>query len=166
VIGRPHALQPVQLVGKGEIEFHGCVQIGYFPSPFFLSGYSYIEARNEHAKVKIGDGTVINNNFVAISEHKSITIGKQVLIGTSVEIYDSNFHGVEPERRLVSHPEEASDVTIEDNVFIASNVKILKGVTIGRDSVIANGAIVTRCIPQGVLAGGNPAKVIRAIRLI
>ena len=59
VIGRPHALQPIQLVGKGVIEFHGRVKIGYFPSPFFLSGYSYIEARNEHAKVKIGDGTEI-----------------------------------------------------------------------------------------------------------
>ena len=163
MIGRPDALQPVQLVGKGEIEFRGRVQLGYFPSPFFLSGYAYIEARNKHAKVIIGDGTKINNNFVAISEHKSITIGKKVLIGTSVEIYDSNFHGIEPERRHISHLEEASDVTIEDNVFIASNVKILKGVTIGRGSVIANGSMVTKSIPRGVVAGGIPAKVIRSI---
>jgi maltose O-acetyltransferase len=151
----------VQLVGKGEIEFNGSVTMGFFPSPFFFNGYGYIEARNSGAKVKIGNGTWVNNNFVAVSEHKSITIGENVLIGTFVEIYDSNFHGLEPEQRRTSNPEEASEVIIEENVFIGSNVKILKGVTIGRDSVIANGSIVTKSIPSGVVAGGNPAKILK-----
>ena len=161
VIGKPCLLQPVQLVGRGEIFFEGNVHIGVFPSPYFFSSYGYIEARNPEAKVVIGDGTWINNNFAAISEHKSITIGKNVFIGTCVEISDSNFHGLEPDRRRVSLPEEAAEVVIEDNVFLGSNVKILKGVTIGRDSVVANGSIVTKSIPSGVIAGGNPAKVLR-----
>lgn len=163
VIGRPYALQPIQLVGKGEIQFNGHVTIGWFPSPFFLNGYTYIEARHHNAKVSIGDGSILNNNFVAISDHKSIIIGEKVFIGPFVEIYDSNFHGLEPDRRSISCPEEAADVTIEDNVFIGSNVKILKGVIIGRDSVIANGSIVIKSIPSGVIAGGNPAKILRQL---
>lgn len=163
VVGRPARKQPVQCVGFGSIEFNGQVKLGFYPSPFFFNGYCYLEARNEGAKISFGDGTWINNNFVAISEHKSITIGKNVLIGTHVEIYDSNFHGLEPDRRGVSSPDEAADVVIEDNVFLGSNVKVLKGVTVGRDSVIANGSTVARSIPPGVIAGGNPAKVLRTI---
>ena len=137
--------------------------MGFFPSPYFFNGYTYIEARKKGALIKIGNGTCVNNNFVAISEHKSITIGENVLIGTFVEIYDSNFHGLEPERRNISSPEEASEVVVEANVFIGSNVRILKGVTIGRGSVIANGSIVTKSIPPGVVAGGNPAKVLKQL---
>lgn len=162
-VGKPCLFQPAQLTGKGEIHFNGRVSIGVFPSPFFFNGYAYIEARNPGTKIMIGDGCWFNNNFVAISEHKSITIGRNVLIGTFVEIYDSNFHGLEPDRRRISSPDEAAEVIIEDNVFLGSNVKVLKGVTIGRDSVIANGAIVTKSIPPGVVAGGNPAKVLRML---
>jgi maltose O-acetyltransferase len=163
VQGKPILLQPAQFVGRGAIHFDGRVCIGVFPSPYFFNGYAYIEARNPSANVMIGDGTWINNNFVAISEHKSITVGKNVLIGTFVEIYDSNFHGLEPDRRLVSCFEEASGVIIEDNVFIGSNVIVLKGVTIGRDSVIANGSLVTKSIPPGVVAGGSPAKILKKL---
>jgi acetyltransferase-like isoleucine patch superfamily enzyme len=161
--GQPTRYQPLQCVGLGSIEFNGRVCFGVFPSPFFLNGYCYLESRNGGAKISFGDGTWVNNNFVAICEHTSITIGKNVLVGTFVEIYDSNFHGLQPDKRRFSDPEKAADVAIEDNVFIGSNVKILKGVTIGRDSVIANGSIVTKSIPAGVVAGGNPARVIRSL---
>lgn len=161
--GRPVKYQPVQCVGRGYIKFNGIVRFGVFPSPFYYNGYCYIEARNKNAKITFGNGTWINNNFVAISEHKSITIGEKVVIGTLVEIYDSNFHGIEPDRREISSPVEASGVVIEDNVFIGSNVKILKGVTVGQDSIIANGSIVTKSIPAGVIAGGNPAQVIKSL---
>lgn len=163
MLGRPELLQPLQLTGRGEICFEGRVKIGVFPSPYFFNGYAYLEARNPGARISIGDGTWINNNFVAISEHKSITIGKNVLIGTFVEIFDSNFHGLEPERRRVSSPDEAAAVVVEDNVFIGSNVKILRGVTVGRDSVIANGSLVTRSLPPRVVAGGNPARVLKQL---
>lgn len=161
IVGKPFIRQPVQMMGKGEIKFNGHVTIGWFPSPHFFNGYAYIEARNCNAKVIIGHDSMLNNNFVAICDHTSIIIGEKVLIGPFVEIYDSNFHGLEPDRRYMSCPDEAAAVIIEDNVFIGSNVKILKGVTIGRDSVIANGSIVTKSIPPGVVAGGNPAKVLR-----
>jgi acetyltransferase-like isoleucine patch superfamily enzyme len=160
---KPILHQPLQAVGSGVIEFSEGVNIGVYPSPFFFSTYAYIEARNSAAKVSIGEGTWINNGFCAIAEHTTIAVGKRVLIGTHVEVYDSDFHGLRVSERIKSNAEWALPVVIEDDVFIGSNVRILKGVTIGKGSVIANSALVTKDIPAGVVAGGNPARVIKMI---
>lgn len=161
--GKPILFQPLQTVGLGQICFSGQVKIGVFPSPLFFSTYAYLEARNSTAQISIGDGTWINNGFSAIAEHTSITIGRRVFVGTSVEIFDSDFHGIHIDDRGRSIAEWAKPVVVEDDVFLGSNIKILKGVTIGRGSVIACGSVVTKDIPPGVVAGGNPARVIRAI---
>ncbi len=161
--GHPVLHQPLQLVGNGAVVFGRNVNIGVFPSPYYLSSYAYIEARGPDARISIGDDTYINNGFVAIAEHASISIGKKVLIGSNVEIYDSDFHNLAPSERHRSDPNNASPVTIEDGVFLGSNVKILKGVQIGANSVVANGSIVIGDIPGNVIAAGIPAKVIRSI---
>jgi acetyltransferase-like isoleucine patch superfamily enzyme len=163
VKGNPKRYQPLQCTGLGEVTIHDSVSIGVFPSPFFFSTYAYIEARNSTAKITIGSGTWLNNNFCAIAEHTSIQLGKNCLIGTNVEIFDSNFHGIAVEDRLRSLPEWSKPVMIGDEVFIGSNVKVLKGVTIGNGSIIANGSLVTTDIPPGVIAGGIPAKVLKVI---
>lgn len=163
VHGRPTLYQPLQTAGWGVIEFSGSVKIGVFPSPFFFSTYSYIEARNLNARISIGEGTWINNNFCAIAEHSSITIGKRVLIGTGVEVFDSDFHGISINNRGQSKAVWSKPVAIEDDCFLGSNVRVLKGVTIGRGSIIANSSVVVKNIPPGVIAGGNPARVIRTI---
>lgn len=165
VKGRPTLNQPLQTWGLGVVEFSGQVNIGVFPSPFFFSTYAYIEARNPNAKVLIGDGTWINNNFTAVAEHSSITIGKRVLIGSGVEIFDSDFHAIsfKDRGRGRSTIGRAKAVVIEDDVFLGSNVRVLKGVFIGKGSVIANSSVVVKDVPPGVIAGGNPARVIRAI---
>lgn len=160
---RPNLKQPMQAVGSGVIQFNGCVNIGFFPSPYFFSSYAYIEARNRGAKITIGNNTSINNGFVAIAEHTSIQIGERVLIGTNVEIIDSDFHGIKLVDRLTSKPQWAKPVVIENDVFLGSNVRVCKGVTIGSGSVVANGSIVVGDIPRGVIAAGNPAKIIRNI---
>lgn len=59
--------------------------------------------------------------------------------------------------------EYARPITIEDNVWLASNVTVCGGVTIGHDSVIGAGSVVTKDIPAGVFAAGNPCRVIRPI---
>lgn len=161
--GNPILYQPLQAVGLGEIEFSGKIRIGVYPSLFFFNSYAYIEARRATSKITIKDGTWINNNFTAIAEHTSITIGERVLIGPGVEIFDSDFHGLNINDRGRSAPEWAKPVVIGDDVFLGANTKILKGVTIGRGSVIANSAVVTGNIPAGVIAGGNPARVIRPL---
>ncbi len=161
--GKIIRIQPVHLLGRGRIIAEGNVKIGYFPSPLFMNTCAHIEARTATASINIGDGTHLNNNFVAIAEHTMISIGKNCKIGTSVEMLDSDFHGINLADRSRSRPEWAKPVVVGDNVFIGSNTRILKGVTIGSGSVIANSSVVTRDIPSNVIAGGNPAKVIKEI---
>ena len=162
--GRPSCHQPVQAVGTGIIKFGTEVGTGCFPSPLFSSTYAYIEARQPTATVSISNGTWINNNFPAIAEHTSINIWENCRIGTSVEIIDSDFHGVKVSGRGLSKPEWEKTVSVGDYVFIGSNVKILKGVTIGNGVVISNGSIVTKDFPSDVVIGGNPATVLNVIR--
>lgn len=163
VHGKYHLIQPTQFAGKGSINIGKGVTIGFFPSPFFFSSYAYIEARNHSSKISIGDDCHFNNSITLIAEHTSITIGKRVLIGTNVEVYDSDFHGVDVKDRNISRFENARPVTIGDDVFIGSNTRIIKGVSIGSGSVIANGSMVVKDIPENVIAGGVPAKVLRKI---
>lgn len=152
-------LQPTLFEGVGSIIL-GKVVFGVQNSPYFYSGYCYIESRNIESKIDVGNNVVINNNLVLISEGEGIFIGNNVLIGTNVEIYDSDFHDLNPKRRL-GGTVNTKMVTIEDNVFIGSNVKILKGVKIGKNSVVANGSMVVKDIPENVIAGGFPCKIIR-----
>jgi acetyltransferase-like isoleucine patch superfamily enzyme len=162
--GHAHKMQPVLILGKGVVEFEKGVTLGYYPSPFFLNGHMYIEARNQGAFIIIGENTHINNNFVSIAEYTSIRIGKRCFIGSNVEILDSNFHGLRVSERSTSKPENAKPVVICDDVFIGSNVKIMKGVVVGSGSIISNGSIVVGSIPPNVIAGGNPAKVLKDIK--
>lgn len=161
--GRPKCYQPAIMLGDGVIEFQGKVTIGFYPSPLFLSTYAHIEARGPRSSIVINSGTFINNNFCAIAEHSHISIGSNCLIGTSVEIFDSDFHGLAISDRRCSKPEWAKPVTIKDNVFIGSNAKIMKGVTIGAGAIIANSSVITRDVPALTVVGGNPAKLIKKL---
>jgi hypothetical protein len=75
VIGTPIVNQPVQYVGKGTIKFIGKVTLGVYPSPYFLGGYIYLEARYPDSIIEIGDGVWFNNNVALISAGPGIFIG-------------------------------------------------------------------------------------------
>ena len=145
------------MTGEGQIIFGDSVTIGVYKSPNFWEGYSYLESRNVASSIRIGDNTVLNNGFVAVSAGASITIGKYCVFGTNCTIFDSDFHRVGPNSNQI----ETRAVNIGDNVFVGSAVKILKGVTIGDHCVIAAGAIVTRSFPSYTVVGGNPATVLK-----
>jgi len=93
-----------------------------------------------------------------------ITIGNHIAVGANTTIIDTDFHPLNPQERL-QHPQDAktAPIIIEDHVFIGMNSLILKGVTIGRGSVIGAGSVVTRDVPPGRIAAGNPAKVVGVI---
>jgi acetyltransferase-like isoleucine patch superfamily enzyme len=160
VDGKPKYNFPTLLSGLGVIKFGKNVNLGWRESPNFYCGYGYIEARNKISSIVIGDNVWINNNFVIVSEGEGIEIGDKTLIGINVEIIDTNSHDLHPSRRMSGSP-ETKKVIIGRNVFIGANVKILKGVTIGDNSVIANSSLVTKSVPANVIAGGSPASIIR-----
>ena len=90
-----------------------------------------------------------------------ISIGDNVLLGPKVGLYTSN-HALDPRERADGAC-RARPITIGDDVWIGGNVTVLPGVAIGSGSVVGGGSVVTRSIPPGVIAAGNPARVIRDV---
>lgn len=162
VTGAPVVLQPILLLGAGRIVIGRNVEFGWPTSVGFFSGYCHLEAAVPGSVIELGDGAQVNNNAFIKSEGPGIRIGRDALLGSNVEILDSDFHELHPDRRRGGRPAMAA-VELGANVFIGDGAKILKGVTIGAHSVIGAGSVVTRSIPEGVIAAGNPARVIREL---
>ncbi|MCH5221834.1 MAG: sugar O-acetyltransferase [Muribaculaceae bacterium] len=110
--------------------------------------------------ISIGNDVYINFGCTLL-DCGQITIGNNTLIGPNVSAYSAN-HSLDATERIAGAliPEP---ITIGNRVWIGGGSTILSGVTIGDDSVIGAGSVVTRNIPSGVVAAGNPCKVIRKI---
>jgi acetyltransferase-like isoleucine patch superfamily enzyme len=109
--------------------------------------------------ISIGRNVFINQNctFYDLGE---VNIADDVMIGPNVSIITSG-HPVEPSRRRAFTI--AKPIVIERNVWIAAGATIIGGVTVGENSVVAAGSVVTKNVPPFTLVGGNPARVIRSI---
>jgi maltose O-acetyltransferase len=162
VSGHPVVLQPVLFVGSGQIVIGHNVEFGWRRSVHFFSGYGHVEAAWPDAMVVIGDDAQINNDVFIKSEGPGIRIGARALLGSGVTIVDSDFHDLHPQRRRGGAPAMGA-VELGENVFVGDGARILKGVTIGADAVIGAGSVVTKPIPAGVVAAGNPARVLREL---
>jgi acetyltransferase-like isoleucine patch superfamily enzyme len=159
-VGAPKKNQPILMCGQGSIRFGKNVVMGTNISPFFYNGYTFLNARNRKSEIYFDNGVWVNNNLIILCEGEGVYIGKDTLVGANVEIYDSDFHEIYPFNRKYGSAKNAK-VIIGNNVWLGSNVKVLKGVTIGDNSIIANSSIVTKSIPENVIAGGIPAKIIK-----
>lgn len=114
------------------------------------------------ARLEIGANFGMTGGVICAAER--VTIGAGVNIGANSTIIDTDFHPLEAGRRkLDPQGAETAPVVIEDEVFVGMHSLILKGVRIGRGTVIGAGSVVSRDIPAGVIAAGNPAKVIREL---
>ncbi len=162
VSGSPKLLQPVRFVGPGAVRIGDNVEFGWPTSVAFYSGYGHVEASHPDSLVQFGDDAQVNNNAFIKSEGPGIQIGSRALIGSYVSIFDSDFHELRPDRRRGGQP-RMDPVVVGENVFVGDRTMILKGVTIGRDAVIGAGSVVTKSIPEAVIAAGNPARVIREL---
>jgi galactoside O-acetyltransferase len=160
---KPKLIQPVLFRGLGEINIGKNVYIGIAGNPYYFSTYGYIEVRNSTSKVRIGNNVGINNNFSIICNRTNIEIGNNCSIGANVTIIDSDFHSLNPAKRLKNIEGENKSVIIGDNVFIGNNVSINKGVKIGSNSVIGAKSVVLKEIPPNVIAGGVPCDIIKKI---
>ncbi|MEW9522125.1 sugar O-acetyltransferase [Streptomyces tubercidicus] len=110
--------------------------------------------------IAIGAGTFINFGAVFL-DAGPISIGACVQIGPNVQLL-TPAHELDAERRRAGW-ERALPVTVGDNVWLGGGVIVCPGVTIGENTVVGAGAVVTKDLPAGVLAVGNPARVIRQL---
>lgn len=110
--------------------------------------------------VEVGDNFFANYNLVILDEAK-VVFGNHVYIGPNCSFYTA-IHPVDPEQRN-RDIEAAKPIIVGDDVWFGGNVTVLPGVTIGSGSTIGAGSVVTRDIPGGVVAVGNPCRVIRQI---
>jgi maltose O-acetyltransferase len=114
------------------------------------------------SNITIGDNVFFNFNCV-ILDIAPVTIGSNVLFGPGVQIYAATHPLSAAQRR--TGLELGKPVTIGDDVWVGGGVVICPGVTIGSRSVIGAGSVVTKDIPEDVLAYGNPCRVVRAIEV-
>ena len=110
--------------------------------------------------IHIGENFFANHNVVVLDCAK-VTFGNNVFIAPNC-VFSTAGHPLDVEQRNKGL-EYAYPITVEDNVWIGASVTVLPNVTIGSGSVIAAGSVVNRDIPKGVIAAGNPCKVIRKI---
>lgn len=112
------------------------------------------------SQITLGDNFYANFNLVVVDDGKVI-IGNNVMIAPNVTISTTG-HPVDPTVRITGQ-QFSQTVTLEDNVWIGSGAVINPGVTIGRNSVIGAGSVVTKDIPADVVAAGVPCRVLRPI---
>ena len=114
------------------------------------------------AVLEIGDDFGMTGGSIVAAQR--IAIGSRVAVGANTTIIDTDFHPLHPAERCL-HPQDAktAPVVIEDDVFVGMNCLILKGVTIGRGSVVGAGSVVTRDVPSGSIVAGNPAHVVATL---
>ncbi len=110
--------------------------------------------------IEVGDNFYTNHNCTILDGAK-VSIGHNVFIAPNCCISTAN-HPLDFEQRNKGI-EYAVEITIEDNVWLGAGVIVLSGVTIGKNSVIGAGSVVTKNIPSNVIAVGNPCKVLREI---
>ena len=110
--------------------------------------------------IEVGENFFANYNFTVLDVGK-VRIGANAQIAPNVSIYTAG-HPIHPDSRNSGY-EYGISITIGDNVWIGGNVCIMPGVTIGNNVVIGAGSVVTKDIPDNVIAAGNPCKIIRVI---
>lgn len=138
-------------IGRIVEELLGKSEKAFINPPFYCDYGTHIE---------VGKNFFANYNCTIIDVAK-VRIGDNCMLAPNVAIYTAG-HPVHPDSRNSLY-EYGAEVTIGDNVWIGGNAVILPGVKIGSNTVIGAGSVVTKDIPDWVIAGGNPCKVIRKI---
>lgn len=109
------------------------------------------------AKLTIGEGARISNVIIGVAVR--VEIGSKVYLGAGCRVYDTDFHSIHLDHRVNGNIGiQANPTTICEGAFIGAFSTILKGVTIGSESVVGAGAVVTKDIPSRQIWAGNPAR--------
>lgn len=130
--------------------------------PFNIGDYSTVEdfatINNGVGPVNIGNNSRIGISNVIIGP---VTIGNNVILAQNIVMSGLNHNYTNIEVPIYLQGETVANITIEDDCWIGANAVITAGVTVGKHSVVAGGAVVTKSIPPFSVAVGNPARVIK-----
>jgi len=121
---------------------------------------SSLEIMGENCKIHIKSGCMIgDNSYLVVKESNvNLIIGKECGLSRNVKIMTSDGHPIYQDGKRINF---AKDIVLEDNVWVADNVTILKGVHIGENSVLGIESLVTKSVPKNSIAAGNPAKTVK-----
>jgi len=153
-------LQKTILTGEGKIEIGNNCVFGYKLGGFHRNGCIELQPRYENAIIKIGNNVATNNNIFICAANR-IEIGDDVLIGQNVTFMDFEAHGIHPNKRREIG--EIGEIIIGANVWFGNNVIILKDTHIGKNSIVAAGAVVKGKFPDNVVIGGVPGRIIKKL---
>lgn len=156
----------VHLSRRGRIQIGNNLSLGNWvaTNASGLKGKCKLEARNG-AVLTIGNN--VGMTATTIICHQKVIIEDNVMIGVGTHIYDTNFHNISSVLRIDMHDPQSSvksaPIILCKNAFIGAYSIILKGVSIGENSIVAAGSVVVKSIPNNQIWGGNPAKFIKCI---
>ena len=147
-------LEPSKIKARNQLlkKLFGKIAGRFFIEPPFRCDYGY--------NIVLGDNFYANYNLI-ILDCAPVTIGDNVMVGPNVSFFTAG-HPIHPEPRIAGW-EFAKPITLGNNVWIGGHTVINPGVSIGENTVIGSGSVVTKDIPANVVAAGNPCRVIRAI---
>ena len=149
-----HGIQSELKLGKGVF-----INSGRTQNPIGCGDKTYFQLF-ENGNITIGDNTGVSNS--AFYCYEKIDIEDHVMIGAGCKFYDNDFHPLDYEKRLYTNGcPKSAPIHVKEGAFIGAGCFILKGVTIGKHSIVGAGSVVTKSIPDGELWAGNPAKFIR-----
>jgi len=154
---------------KGSIKLGTGIHINssLISNPIGGSTKTCLATYSKEAKLIIGNRVFLSN--AAIIANKEIVIDDDVYIGASVKIYDTDFHSLYSEQRLLGSNDpdiQSKPVHIKRAVFIGAHSIVLKGVTIGEGAVIGAGSVVTKDVGDYEIWGGNPARFIKKLTVL
>ncbi len=153
------SIQGTFIIGKN---FHVNSQVNANP---IGRTYKCMFIVRKNAKLEIGNNVGLSGTTIVCQ--KNIILGNDIKIGGNVCIYDTDFHSLSASKRINSMQDAKyttrATVIIMDNVFIGAHSTILKGVTIGKNSIIGACSVVTKNIPPNEIWAGNPIRYIRKL---
>jgi acetyltransferase-like isoleucine patch superfamily enzyme len=125
----------------------------------------FISTLQRGAELFVGDNFSMAGGSIIVAER--IEIGNNVIFGPNLLISDADYHPLNPvDRRITSNRINSAPVIIEDDVYLGLNAVILRGVRVGKGSVVGAGSVVTHDVPAGMIVTGNPAKVAGFLKMM
>jgi acetyltransferase-like isoleucine patch superfamily enzyme len=145
----------LQIKGPGRVVFGANVNAWAHKEPNVLITYG------PDVLIQIGDNTRLNG--AGLMAARGISVGRDCILGSTV-VVDTDFHSIDLDRRTNPNAKvRSAPISIGNNVWLAGQTAVLKGVTIGDNSIVGFRGVVTSDVPPNVIVAGNPTRVVKQI---